>query len=289
MVYSSDKMETKTKLDEPRTKVRIPHLLVAKKKKKISAVTCYDSTFARLIENAPIDVVLVGDSLGHVMQGLHSTIPVTVEDICYHTRAVARALRTPHLVADMPFGTAGFSDATCFDAAVKLMQAGAEAVKIEGSSTEVLRQIAQLVHQGIPVMGHIGLTPQSVHALGGYRIQGKTAEKINELIQSAKSLEAAGCYAIVLELCAEEAGRKVTEAVQIPTIGIGSGPECDGQILVLQDMLGMNLAFQPKFLKHFEKLEERVVAALTSYNREVKESTFPASELSASQAPTEHQ
>lgn len=279
MVYnatSANHGEAATK----RSKVRIPALRAAKGKQKLAAITCYDATFARLLDRTAIDIVLVGDSLGHVVQGLQSTIPVTCGDICYHTRAVARAGLTAHLVADMPFGMAGLRDERCFDAAVEIMQSGAEAVKIEGSSPEILRQIGQLVRQGIPVMGHIGLTPQSVHSIGGYRIQGKTKSAIEALIDSAQALQEAGCYAIVLELCTDSAGKAVTEAISIPTIGIGSGPDCDGQILVLHDMLGMNAAFTPKFLKHYEHLEERITSALNSYTSEVQSGVFPRKQCS---------
>lgn len=276
MVYGSN--EEKGTATAKRNKVRIPHLLGAKGQRKLSAVTCYDASFARLVERSPVDIVLVGDSLGHVIQGFQSTIGVSVEDICYHVRAVARSLSTPHLVADMPFGTAGLDDSTCFDAARRLMQSGAEAIKIEGASEATLRQIRQLVQQGIPVMGHLGLTPQSVHALGGYRIQAKSSEQIDRLVAQARQLADAGCYSLVLELCSEDAGQRVTQAVSIPTIGIGSGPECDGQILVLQDLLGMNQSFKPKFLKHFENLEERVLSALENYHHEVVEAQFPARE-----------
>ncbi len=258
-----------------RSKVRIPHLLAAKGVRKLTALTCYDASFARLLEKTDVDIVLVGDSLGHVVQGRSSTIPVTVDEICYHTRSVARALVTPHLVADMPFGTAGFGDERCYAAAAALMQAGAEAVKIEGSSPAVLRHIEHLVQQGIPVMGHIGLTPQSVHAQGGYRIQGRSQEAITDLVASAQALERVGCYCVVLELCTDEAGKKVSEQLKIPTIGIGSGSACDGQILVLHDMLGMDASFCPKFLKHFESLEDRVLAATASYIAEVRGGTFP--------------
>lgn len=259
-------------------KIRIPHLLGAKGKRKLTALTCYDASFARILEKTPLDVVLVGDSLGHVVQGRNSTIPVTVADICYHTRAVARVLHTPHLVADMPFGTAGLSDSVCFQAATELMQAGAEAVKIEGASPEILLQIERLVKQGIPVMGHLGLTPQSLHALGGYRIQGKSEDDIQALVTAAKRLERAGCYAIVLELCTEKAGTRITQEVSVPTIGIGSGASCDGQILVLHDMLGMNAAFRPKFLKHFESFETRILDATARYVSEVQSGSFPEDE-----------
>lgn len=278
MVYNSQPDSGAATTPGIRKKVRIPALLAAKGKARLSAITCYDAAFARLIERSPMEIVLVGDSLGHVVQGLSSTIPVTVADIVYHVKAVARALRTPLLVADMPFATAGLDDRHCFEAATQLMAAGAEAVKIEGASDRTLHQIQTLTTAGIPVMGHIGLTPQSVHALGGYRIQGKSDEQQNLLVRSAQALEQAGCFSVVLELCTHQAGEAVTRSVTIPTIGIGSGNECDGQILVLHDMLGMNMEFRPKFLKHFEHLESRIGSALTAYDQEVKSGTFPGPE-----------
>lgn len=258
-----------------KVKVRIPHLLAAKGKRKLAALTCYDASFARILDKTEVDVVLVGDSLGHVIQGRGSTIPVTVADICYHTRAVARMLTRPHLVADMPFATAGLDDGRCFEAAAELMRAGAESIKIEGASPEILGQIEHLTRQGIPVMGHLGLTPQSLHALGGYRVQGKSEDAIQELVTSARRLEAAGCYAIVLELCSEDAGSRITAEVAVPTIGIGSGPDCDGQILVLHDMLGMDASFRPKFLKQFDSFEERILTATERYVAEVRNRVFP--------------
>lgn len=278
MVYQSNPNSGAKAAPKSRKKVRIPALLAAKGKSRLSAITCYDAAFARLIEHSPVDIVLVGDSLGHVVQGLNSTIPVTVADIVYHVKAVSRALQTPLLVADMPFATAGLDDRHCFETATQLIAAGAEAVKIEGASDRTLRQIQTLTSAGIPVMGHIGLTPQSVHALGGYRIQGKSDEQQNVLVHSAQALEQAGCFAVVLELCTQQAGAAVTESVTIPTVGIGSGNKCDGQILVLHDMLGMNMEFRPKFLKHFEQLESRIVSALASYDQEVKSGTFPGPE-----------
>lgn len=258
-----------------RKKVRVPDLRARKGQSKITALTCYDATFARLLEMSELDLVLVGDSLGNVIQGAGSTIGVTTSDIVYHTRAVASRLRTPLLVADMPFGTAGFCEKETFHAAQAMIQAGAEAVKIEGASPEICAAIDKLVRHGIPVVGHIGLVPQSVHALGGYRIQGKQHSDEQRLVAEAKALQDAGCFAIVLELVAPDAAAKVTAAVGVPTIGIGCGQHCDGQILVLQDMLGMNLEFQPKFLKHFAKLEEVIVKAVNSYCSEVSNEKFP--------------
>ncbi|MFZ9520067.1 MAG: 3-methyl-2-oxobutanoate hydroxymethyltransferase [Silvanigrellaceae bacterium] len=258
-----------------RKKRRVPDILSRKGGEPLKALTCYDATFARLLEKSDIDIVLVGDSLGHVMQGGDSTVTVTADDIAYHTRCVARALRTPLLVADVPFASAGFVDQRLFSDVEKLMRSGAEAVKIEGASPDICRQIERLVTHGIPVMGHVGLIPQSVHALGGYRIQGKTQESRGRLAEDVRRLVEAGCFAIVLELVDEQTAAFVTSQCTVPTIGIGSGNECDGQILVLQDMLGMNLDFKPKFLKHFAELEKIVVGAVQDYCKDVGAGTFP--------------
>jgi 3-methyl-2-oxobutanoate hydroxymethyltransferase len=259
-----------------RKKRRVTDLLQRKGGAPLTALTCYDATFARLLEKTDLDLVLVGDSLGHVVQGGDSTLNVTVDDIAYHTRCVARSLKTPLLVADVPFGSAGFSDERLFVDAEKLMRAGAEAVKIEGASQDICRQISRLTTHGIPVVGHIGLVPQSVHALGGYRIQGRGEQAQLRLISEAQRLVEAGCFCIVLELVDENSAAEVTRAVSVPTIGIGSGNVCDGQILVLQDMLGLNLDFKPKFLKHFAELENTVVNAVSTYCREVTAREFPA-------------
>ncbi len=272
MVYSSN---TENAQPITRKKTRVPDLLALKGKRKISSITCYDSTFARLLEKSKVDFVLVGDSLGHVIQGLHSTIPVTVNDIAYHTQCVARALHTPLLVSDMPFASAGFDDVTAYKNCEILLRAGAEAVKIEGASDAICRQIVQLTQHGIPVMGHIGLTPQSVHALGGYKIQGKTQAAEQRLLDEARKLQDAGCFAIVLELVTPSVAKLISDDLKIPTIGIGAGVNCDGQILVLQDMLGMNLDFKPKFLKHFANLENIIVDALNTYCDEIEKEVFP--------------
>jgi 3-methyl-2-oxobutanoate hydroxymethyltransferase len=259
-----------------RKKRRVTDVLNRKGGQPLTALTCYDAAYARILEKTDLDLILVGDSLGHVIQGLDSTLGVTIDDVAYHTRCVARSLKTPLLVSDLPFGSAGFSDERLFADAEKLMRSGAEAVKIEGASEAVCRQIRRLVDQGVPVVGHIGLIPQSVHALGGYKVQGRDEKAQQRLVTEALRLEAAGCFSIVLELVNETAAQAVTAAVQIPTIGIGSGNQCDGQILVLHDMLGLNAEFKPKFLKHFAQLEELVVKAVTDYCSEVSDRTFPA-------------
>jgi 3-methyl-2-oxobutanoate hydroxymethyltransferase len=260
-----------------RKKVRVPDLTALKGVRRITSLTCYDATFARLLERAPLDFVLVGDSLGNVVQGRGSTIGVTVEDVAYHTRCVAAALRTPLLVADMPFAAAGFDAHATYRNAEALMRAGAEAVKIEGATPALCEQILTLTSLGVPVMGHVGLTPQSVHALGGHRIQGKSDAARARIVEEALRLQEAGAFAIVLELVTPEVAIDVTAAVRIPTIGIGAGTGCDGQILVLQDMLGLNKDFRPKFLKHFASLEDVVVGAVENYCREVDEGAFPGS------------
>jgi 3-methyl-2-oxobutanoate hydroxymethyltransferase len=272
MVYSSDE-----KKPTQRKKVRVPDLLALKGKRLITSLTCYDATFARILEKTPLDFVLIGDSLGHVMQGQSSTLGVTVADVAYHTRCVAAALKTPLIVADMPFASAGLDSKSTFQNAEALIRAGAEAVKIEGCTEEICSQISMLTRHGIPVLGHIGLIPQSVHALGGYRVQGKNEEAKKRLLEEAQRLQDAGCFGIVLELVTSDVAAAVTSSIKIPTIGIGAGTGCDGQILVLQDMLGMNLEFRPKFLKHFAELENVISSAVSLYCSEVESRKFPES------------
>ena len=260
------------------TKVRLPKLLRMKRKgERITAVTCYDATFARLVDEAGMDVVLVGDSLGNVIQGQESTLPVTLDDIIYHCRAVGRGLRRAHLVADMPFMTYQRPELALKNAGRLMAEGGAEAVKLEGG-VQVAAVVAELVAFGIPVMGHIGLTPQSVHAMGGHRVQGKGAAARERLMADARALQEAGCYSVVLEGIPASLAAELTAALDIPTIGIGAGAGCDGQILVLYDMLGLNPDFKPKFLKRFADLGEATVAALGAYKGEVRAGTFPAAE-----------
>jgi len=248
--------------------------------RKISMVTCYDATFARLIEEAGADAILIGDSLGMVIQGHEHTLPVTLDEIIYHCRAVARGCRRPHLVGDMPFGTyQGNADEALMNAARLMKEGGVQAIKLEGGA-----HVAELVHRmtraGIPVMGHLGLTPQSVHQFGGYRIQGRTDDAAARLIADARSLENAGAYALVLEGIPADLAERVTAALTIPTIGIGAGPKCDGQVLVLYDLLGLDASFKPKFLKKYVDLNRVVVDAVRAYTEEVKTGAFPTEEHS---------
>ncbi len=247
---------------------------------RFAMVTAYAATAARLVAAAGVDAVLVGDSLGMVVQGQDSTLPVTLDQMVYHCAAVRRGLARgdgrAHLVCDLPFGTYQAAPDEAVKAAVRLAaEGGAEAVKLEGGADfdEVIRRI---VRAGVPVMGHIGLTPQSVHKMGGYVVQGKDAEKAQQLLRDARALEAAGCYAVVLECIPAELARIVTAQLRIPTIGIGAGPHCDGQVLVLNDLLGLDAAFTPKFVKRFAELGEAVQGAVAAYAGEVRSGAFPA-------------
>lgn len=263
---------------QPRSQVRVHHLRTMKRKgTKITAVTCYDATFARLVDQSGVDVVLVGDSLGNVVQGQGSTLPVTLDHIVYHTAAVARGLSRAQLVADLPFMTYYSAEVALPNAARLLAEGGAHAVKLEGGA-EVAPIVARLVQSGIPVMGHIGLTPQSLHAMGGHRIQGRGTEARARLLADAAALQEAGCYALVLEGIPTRLATEISASLAIPTIGIGAGDGCDGQILVLYDMLGLNPDFQPKFLKRFAQLGAEVRRALAAYGEEVRAGTFPAPE-----------
>ena len=244
--------------------------------RKLVMVTCYDATFARLVEQADIDAILIGDSLGMVIQGHEHTLPVTLDEIIYHCRAVARGCRRPHLVGDMPFGTYQASIDSALFNATKLMKEGAvQAIKIEGGE-ERAELISKLTTAGIPVMGHLGLTPQSVHQFGGYRIQGRTVDAAERIVRDAKALQDAGCYSLVLEGVPAMLAAQVTNALSIPTIGIGAGANCDGQILVLYDLLGLDERFNPKFLKKYTNLSQSVVDALVAYRHEVRDGAFPA-------------
>ncbi|HET6610948.1 MAG TPA: 3-methyl-2-oxobutanoate hydroxymethyltransferase [Kofleriaceae bacterium] len=259
------------------TKVTI-HTLRAKKERgeKIAMLTAYDATFARLLDDGHTDILLVGDSLGMVIQGHDTTLPVTLDEIIYHTRAVVRGARRAHVVADMPFLTyQEGEDLAVHNAGRLLKEGGAAAVKLEGGA-EHASLIARLVRSGIPVMGHIGLTPQSFHQLGGFKIQGREAGASARLIADARALESAGAYAIVLEGMPKEVARDITEAVSIPTIGIGAGPHCDGQVLVIYDLLGMNEGFRPKFVRQYENLAMRIRTAVDAYIADVRDGGFPS-------------
>jgi 3-methyl-2-oxobutanoate hydroxymethyltransferase len=246
---------------------------------KIAVVTAYDATMARLVDAAGVDVVLVGDSLGMVVQGHDSTLPVTLEQMIYHSAAVrrglARASGRPHLVGDLPFGSYQASADDAVKSAMRLVaEGGVEGVKLEGGA-DYVDVIRRIVRAGVPVMGHIGLTPQSVHKMGGYVVQGRETEKAQQLLRDARALEAAGCYAIVLECIPAELARIISGQLRIPTIGIGAGPHCDGQVLVLTDLLALDPSFTPKFVKRFAELGEAVRAAVAAYASDVKASAFP--------------
>jgi 3-methyl-2-oxobutanoate hydroxymethyltransferase len=241
-------------------------------------VTAYDFTMARLIDEAGADLILVGDSLGMVVQGLPNTLPVTLDEVCYHGRAVARAAVRAHVVGDMPFMSYQVSAAQAVESAGKLVKDGAfESVKLEGGE-EISESVWRIVRAGIPVMGHVGLTPQSVHALGGFKVQGRGDGAAAKVVADAQALEEAGVYAIVLEAVPPDLAREVTSAVGVPTIGIGAGAGCDGQVLVCTDLLGMTPGHTPKFAKRYAELGEAVVGAVQRYVAEVQAGTFPAPE-----------
>ncbi len=247
-----------------------------KDQRRITALTAYDYTFGRMADQANIDVILVGDSLGNVVQGHDSTLPVTLDDIIYHSRAVRRGIKRAQLVGDLPFMSYQISPEEALRSAGRLMQEGAcHAVKLEGGQerADTVRLITQA---GIPVMGHIGLTPQAVHQLGGHRVQGRSDEDRARLLADALALEEAGAYAIVLECVPEALALEVTQALRIPTIGIGAGKACDGQILVMHDMLGLLTDFAPRFVRRFANLGDQCVDAFKRYGDEVRAGTFPA-------------
>jgi 3-methyl-2-oxobutanoate hydroxymethyltransferase len=262
-----------------RKKITVPEIRRRKTKgPKIAMLTAYDATMARLLDEGGADILLVGDSLGMVVQGLSNTLPVTLDEVCYHGRAVARATRHAQIVGDMPFMSFQVSPEHALVNAGKLMkEGGVEAVKLEGG-VAVAEHVARIVAAGIPVMGHVGLTPQSVHAMGGFRVQGKGEDAAARVIDDARALEQAGAYSIVLEGMPADLGRRITEAVTVPTIGIGAGPDCDGQVLVCYDFLGMYQDMKPKFVKRFAELGEAVLEATRAYVDEVRDGSFPSEE-----------
>lgn len=245
---------------------------------KITMLTCYDYSTAKLIEQAGIETVLVGDSLGQVVLGYPDTISVTMEDMIHHTAAVSRGLESTFLIADLPFMSYQTSDYDALVNAGRLMKEGhANAVKLEGG-VKRRSTIEKIVSAGIPVCAHIGLTPQSVNALGGFKIAGKSEEAAKNLLEDAKAVEEAGAFMVVLECVPAALAKKITESISIPTIGIGSGADCDGQVLVYQDMLGMFTDFVPKFVKHFSNVGQVMTEAFEQYRSQVKAKQFPAAE-----------
>jgi len=248
---------------------------------KIVALTAYDVAFARLLEEGGVDLVLVGDSLSQVVLGHDSTLPVTLDQMIHHAAAVVRGAPATFVVMDLPFLTYQVDEAEALRHAGRaLKEAGVQAVKLEGGSPRLCGVVARLVEAGIPVMGHLGLTPQSVHALGGYRVQGRSDAAAERLVAEARALEEAGAFSVVLELMPARLAGRISEALTIPTVGIGAGPRCDGQVLVIHDALGLNPGFKPRFLKHFARLHDEALEGVRSYAREVREGSYPADEHS---------
>jgi 3-methyl-2-oxobutanoate hydroxymethyltransferase len=262
-------------------KVTVPEIAKMKQRgEKITCLTAYDYSFARILDEAGVDILLVGDSLGCVIQGHENTLPVTMDQMIYHTRAVARGRKRALVVADMPFLSFQVSAEQALANAGRLLQeAGAEAVKLEGGV--VMREtIARIAGVGIPVMGHVGLTPQSVHRFGGYKIQGKDIDRRQAILSDALAVQEAGGFALVLEGMPAELAKEITEQLTIPTIGIGAGAHCDGQVLVIHDMLGLFDDFKPKFVKRYAELKGVTTAAVKTFMAEVREQKFPAKEHS---------
>ena len=244
-------------------------------KKRLAVVTAYDALFTRLVEQAGIQTILVGDSLGIVVQGKPNTLAVTMDEMLYHTKLVASSAQRALVIADMPFMSYQASTEEAVRNAGRFLQTGAAAVKLEGGAV-ISDRIKAMTSIGIPVMGHLGMTPQSVHVLGGYKVQGKVKDRAALLLEDAKVLEAAGAFGLVLEAIPVSVAKDITDAISIPTIGIGAGPYCDGQVLVLHDLLGLFDAFTPKFVKTYAHLKTDALQALSRYKEEVEQGKFPS-------------
>jgi len=261
------------------TKKTIPLFRDMKQQKeKITVLTAYDYPTAQLVEQAGIDMILIGDSLGMVVLGYDSTVPVTMEDMLHHAKAVRRGAPHTFLVVDMPFMSYNVSTAETIRNAGRLMQeGGADAVKIEGGET-IADTAAAIVRAGIPVVGHIGLTPQTAAQLGGFKVQGRDRAAAENILRDARAIERAGAFAITLEAIPQQLAANITELLSIPTIGIGAGAECDGQVLVLHDVIGLFPRFVPKFVKQYAQMSTGIIEACRQYHREVKQGVFPAAE-----------
>ncbi len=246
----------------------------------IAALTAYDYTLARILDAAGIDVILVGDSASNVMAGHETTLPITLDQMIYHAQCVVRAVRRALVVVDLPFGSYQGNPNEALASAIRVMkEAGAHAVKLEGGKP-ILEAVERIVTAGIPVMGHLGLTPQSIYRFGTYRVRAQEPEEAEQLRRDAKLLEEAGCFAIVLEKIPAGLAREVTTSLRIPTIGIGAGVDCDGQILVLHDMLGLTTDFNPRFVRRYARLAETITEAVQHYVQDVRQRTFPSPEES---------
>ncbi|MGQ9708250.1 MAG: 3-methyl-2-oxobutanoate hydroxymethyltransferase [bacterium] len=264
----------------PAEKVTTTRLMRMKGKgEKIVCLTAYDFPFARILDEAGVDLILVGDSAANVVYGMTTTLPIGMEEMVFHTRAVANGVRRALVVSDMPFMSYQVSIERAIENAGRFLKAGAEAVKVEGAGP-VLTTVRRLVEYGIPVMGHLGLMPQAVHKLGGYRLQARTPEEQEKLLLEAIELEQAGCFALVLEKVPAELAKQVTGRLHIPTIGIGAGPDCDGQVLVLQDMLGFFDEPKYRFVKRYAKLGQEIRRAVGDYIADVRSGMFPDREHS---------
>ena len=257
---------------------KIKHM--KQKGKKIVMLTAYDTPTAQILSECDVDLILVGDSVGNTLLGYESTIPVTLDDVIHHCAAVSRAKPKSLIVGDMPFMSYKVSvDQALMNCGRMLQEGGAEAVKIEGGG-RVVDIVKAVVDSGIPVMAHLGLTPQSIYEFGGYRVQGRTKETAEALVHEAKHLEEAGAFSLVIELVPSETAKIISESIDIPTIGIGAGPYCDGQVLVLWDMLGLFDDFHPKFLKKYANVRQVIIDAVINYSKEVREGVFPDKEHS---------
>jgi 3-methyl-2-oxobutanoate hydroxymethyltransferase len=256
--------------------ITVRDIVARKGGEKLVMVSTYDALFARIADDAGVDITLVGDSVGNVVAGFESTLRVTLDQMIYHGAAARRGTTRALLVVDMPFLTYHVSAAEALRNCGRVMQeTGAQAVKLEGAGPEILDAVGAVTRAGIPVMGHLGFTPQSVHALGGFRVQGREADAAERLVEEARALESAGAFSLVLELVPAAVSRRVTEAVRIPTIGIGAGAGCDGQVLVLHDLLGLNDAFTPKFLKRYAQMGTEARDAVRRFRDEVRAGTYP--------------
>lgn len=242
---------------------------------KITMLTAYDYSLAKLVDGAGVDVILVGDSASNVMAGQVTTVPITLDHMIYHAQCVERAVDRALIVVDLPFGTYQGNSKQALDSSIRIMkEAAAHAVKLEGGS-EIVDSIKRILTAGIPVMGHLGLTPQSIYKFGTYTVRAKEDEEAKKLIEDAKLLEEAGCFAIVLEKIPRDLAKKVSESVNIPTIGIGAGPDTDGQVLVLHDLLGITMDFSPRFLRRYLNLAEDINSAIGQYCEDVRSGDFP--------------
>lgn len=264
------------------SKITVKDIIKAKSEgRKITVLTAFDFITASLIDEAEIDIILVGDSLGMVGLGYETTIPVTMEEMLHHAKAVTRGTRRSLVVGDMPFMSYQLSeDEAVKNASLFLKEAGAEAVKVEGGTESVVKLVKRLTSIGIPVMGHLGLTPQSIYQFGGYDVQASGQEEAKRLIREARALEEAGAFSLVLEKIPAELAKQVSETLNIATIGIGAGVHCDGQVLVTSDMLGLFSKFKPKFVKRFAHLDEEMKKAFSQFSKEVQEGKFPGKEHS---------